>query len=211
MNAKIDRTGHRYGRLVALREGKSKDYPGGDRHLRWVCRCDCGGEAVILASKLTNGHTRSCGCLQSESRAVSSVTHGKSDSPEFAIWGAIKRRCFNPADEAYDRYGGRGITMDPEWAADFAAFYAYIGDRPAPGLSIDRIDNDGSYVPGNIKWSTAKEQANNRRPRTRKTKCHVGHDLAGDNLYVHEKTGYFYCKTCRVARDMKYKYRRAAT
>jgi hypothetical protein len=80
------------------------------------------------------------------------------------------RRCENPNDQAYPRYGGRGITVCPEWRADFAAFLRDVGRRPNPELSIDRIDNDRGYEPGNVRWATAKQQANNRRKPTKKEK-----------------------------------------
>ena len=86
-------------------------------------------------------------------------------STEYRIWQNIKTRCFNRRNAAFPDYGGRGITMCQEWASSFTAFLAHVGPRPA-GCSIDRIDNDGDYTPGNVKWSTAKEQASNRRNRS---------------------------------------------
>lgn len=87
-------------------------------------------------------------------------------SSEYKIWGHIKERCFKPSSAAYRHYGGRGITMYEPWINDFMAFYNYVGKRPSPEHTIDRINVDGNYEPGNIKWSTRKEQANNKRPRT---------------------------------------------
>jgi hypothetical protein len=82
---------------------------------------------------------------------------------EFVAWCAAKERCFNPNAEKYADYGGRGITMAVEWIDNFAAFLAHIGPKPDPDMSLDRIDVDGSYEPGNVRWATASEQRLNQR------------------------------------------------
>lgn len=93
-------------------------------------------------------------------------THRRSRTPLWWIWCAIKQRCTNPRCKDYPDYGGRGITLCGEWSASFEAFIADVGERPSDEHSIDRIDNDRGYEPGNVRWSTGIEQARNRRRRT---------------------------------------------
>ncbi len=88
------------------------------------------------------------------------------ESPEYLAWKGMKKRCFNPKQPKYPRYGGRGITVCQEWLHNFKAFLSHIGPRPGPEYSLDRIKNDGNYEPGNVRWATAKQQqANGSRAR----------------------------------------------
>lgn len=156
----IDLLGQRFGRLLVVALSGSN----GQGKALWQCRCDCGQEIITEGKALRSGHTQSCGCWRQYVTGEYSRTHGMSGTMEHKSWKAAKQRCLNPKDASYNEYGGRGITMCQEWADSFEAFYAHIGLRPK-GCSLDRIDNEKGYEPGNVRWATKVIQNNNRRKR----------------------------------------------
>lgn len=171
---KHDLTGLRFGRLTAISMSPSISKSNG---YQWDCVCDCGQSATILAKSLRGGMTLSCGCLQKELAAercrrgeMQVRTHGLSPKgnrhPLYGTWAAMWNRCRSPKHDRYDRYGGRGITVCDRWK-DFAAFVADVGPKPSPSHTLDRYpNNDGNYEPGNVRWATPKQQANNRARAT---------------------------------------------
>jgi hypothetical protein len=130
--------------------------------VKWLCRCDCGAEHVMRHGHLLAKVRHGCVDCHGGSRA----THRMSRTPTYVTWAKIKNRCLNKADRDWPDYGGRGITVCDRWKDSFENFLADVGEKPsAPGLSIDRIDNNRGYEPGNVRWATATQQSNNRRPR----------------------------------------------
>lgn len=134
-------------------------------HMRWICRCECGVERAVVGSTMVTGRSLSCGCLQRERAMGAPVKHGMSGTPEYKAWQQALQRCENPHHRLYKHYGGRGITVCASWRESFTAFYEHIGPRPSPDHSLDRVDNDSGYRPGNVRWATTLEQNRNRQKR----------------------------------------------
>jgi hypothetical protein len=154
-----DLTGQRFGRLVALSAVRNPP-----KRLKWLCICDCGKQTIVSSINLSTGHTKSCGCYAVDCGYVKNVKHRMSHSRECRIWYSMKQRCTNPNNSDYERYGGRGIKICDRWLNSFEAFYVDMGPCPTRVASLDRYpDMNGNYEPGNCRWGTPTEQANNRR------------------------------------------------
>lgn len=154
----IDITGNRYGKLTVIGLAKS------GKHTYWECKCDCGKEVTVRGDCLKDGNTKSCGCLNAESKYI---VHGQAHSKLYHLYYSILQRCYNPNNEQYFNYGGRGIVMCREWKDDYMAFDKWAKENGyTRGLSIDRINNNGNYEPGNCRWVTQKVQTRNTRHNT---------------------------------------------
>lgn len=158
MNTFIDLTSQTFGRWQVLRW---------DADGRWICRCQCGVERSVRGCHLRSGASQSCGCYSRDWSREHSRKHGYSQHPLHTRWRHIIRRCFDPRCWNYKRYGGRGITIWPPWRHDAVRFIEdverEIGPIPFPDAQLDRIDNDGNYVPGNLRWATRSQQQLNQR------------------------------------------------
>ena len=148
--------GHKFGRLAVTEFAGVKN-----KHHLWNCVCDCGNITKVLRSNLRSGHTQSCGCLRVERAREDGTSHGHARSKGYHVWGQMIQRCHNPKDTAYKNYGARGITVCDRWRS-FENFYKDMGRCPE-GLSIERINNDKGYEPGNCKWATQRDQCNNKK------------------------------------------------
>jgi hypothetical protein len=158
----IDLTGQKFGRLTVTERAGSKN-----KRALWRCVCECGNEVAVDSNSLRTGNTRSCGCLHIERvKAIGEANkiHGMFGTRLYMIWADMKRRCSSQNREAYDNYGGRGITVCDEWANSFEAFRDWaLANGYRDDLTLDRKDANGDYRPDNCRWSTWKEQENNRR------------------------------------------------
>jgi hypothetical protein len=158
MRATIQEVGNSYGRLAVLEFAGTQS-----GKATFLCKCECGTEKVVAGGNLRSGGTQSCGCRQKTSRLQHGHTAHSVTTRTYQSWESMKARCSNPNRKEYIHYGGRGITVCERWRNSFENFLADMGERPE-GKELDRYpNNDGDYEPGNCKWSTRKEQQNNRR------------------------------------------------
>lgn len=187
--------GQRFGRYVVL------ELAGADKsgNSIWKCRCDCGTVKNIAARQFWRGHVKSCGCYATEVKREMAknlppfpVKHGHGHgSPEYRSWLAMRRRCDYPSTPGYHNYGGRGITVCERWNNSFESFLADMGPRTA-GRTLDRIDVNGNYEPGNCRWATGKEQYANKRklkPVTQSTLDAEREALISGRDPIHDSNG----------------------
>jgi len=156
----IDIAGKKYGRLTVT---DTKKLVG--KHTMWNCLCDCGNNVAVAGENLRSGKQSSCGCFQKEPENNPAFVHGEcrktvGKTKEYAAYQSAKGRCTNTNIEAYSEYGGRGIKF---LFVSYAQWFSELGRAPSASHSVDRIDNNGNYEPGNVRWATKGEQIKNRR------------------------------------------------
>lgn len=155
MNNALDLKGKRFERLTVVRLLGSNKYK---NHV-WECLCDCGNITHSVGTRLKRGIKKSCGCLIKDTH----TKHGKTHTHEYVAWMNMKRRCCDENIRQYKDYGGRGISVCNRWLKSFNNFIEDMGEKPSSYHSIDRINNDGNYEPGNCRWATKEQQAINKR------------------------------------------------
>lgn len=165
-----DLTGKKFGKLTVVRRLKPEEVK--TKQYNWLCKCECGRYVSASANKLKTGIAKSCGCLKDDfSIGDITRTHGKSHSKIYNVYSGMKQRCFNPNNDRYKNYGGRGITICDEWLGEngFENFYrwameaGYDESKSRTEQSIDRIDVNGNYEPSNCRWADSYTQARNKQ------------------------------------------------
>ena len=183
-----DETGNRYGKLVVIMRAPDRIDAKGEKHTRFICKCDCGNYTEEDGHTLRIGHAKSCGCLKVEASTI----HGGKGSRLYGVWCGIKRRCYNPNLPSFKYYGARGIGICDEWKDDFAAFrdwafsHGYDENAEKFECTIDRINVNKGYSPDNCRFVSMKVQANNR---TNTVKIDSGHGEMVTVNDISEATG----------------------
>ena len=153
MSFRKDKTGMVFGKLTVL------NYVGMNTAHKslWECKCECGNITTVISGQLASGQTKSCGCI------IPNFKHGGWKKSSYNTWRAMIRRCNNPKDKDYCRYGAVGITVCPEWL-DYLTFEKDMGE-PVGDETLDRINPYGNYIKDNCRWATVKVQNQNTRVR----------------------------------------------
>lgn len=162
MTSRQDISGKKFGRLSPKKIVRISKH----KKAIWLCQCDCGNTVEVIAESMISGRTKSCGCWQKEWTVAKHTTHGGSKHPLYPTWDRMMARCYNPNDHNFHNYGDRDIRVFQEWKDDPKKFYDYISALPnfaEKNRSLDRIDNNKNYEPGNLRWATQKEQMRNSR------------------------------------------------
>jgi hypothetical protein len=154
----IDRVGQKFGKLTVVEQAGRNNL----KKVLWKCKCECGNFVDVVAGSLATGNTGSCGCV------IPNFKHGGWKKSSYNTWRAMIRRCNNPKDKDYPRYGGKGVSVCPEWL-DYATFAQCMGE-PQGIETLDRINPSGNYELSNCRWASPTTQARNiKSPKTSKT------------------------------------------
>lgn len=153
-----DLTGQVFGRLTVLKRVSNNKHG----QSRWLCKCQCGVETVVIAGALKSGNTQSCGCLNKD--VITKHGLWVSERELYNVYRSMRNRCYNIKQQNYERYGGRGIYVCSEWLSNPCKFVTWAKENGfKKGLQIDRIDSSGPYSPDNCRFITGKENSRNRR------------------------------------------------
>lgn len=161
MGKKKDLTGQKFGRLTAVEEMEKNS----SRQIVWRCKCNCKekNEVIVAGANLIRGHTKSCGCLKKETASKNLSTHGQSKTRTYKCWENMIQRCYNPKATKHELYERKRIKVCERWLYSFENFLEDMGEIPKDKKSVDRINPNKDYEPGNCKWATYLEQAQNVR------------------------------------------------
>ncbi len=184
----IDRTGNRFGRLVVIENAGRNNL----KKVLWKCQCDCGKFVICTAGSLVTKNSLSCGCYFKEK-----VTkHGGHKKSSYNTWRAMMRRCNNPLDKDYPRYGAIGVKVCDQWH-DYLKFEKDMGE-PTGAETLDRINCYGDYTLKNCRWASLSTQARNVRVRKNSASGHIGVRPRQEKWYaeITAKNKKFYSKVC---------------